>query len=201
MAEGVRGGLISPLNFSVVGSSPPPLFFLRFRKYMSRSYSCAHSSDHLKLFHGVMTKLFLVRFYYGSLFIHTMKFFTCKNAVLAFKRQWISSDYRHIKNIAERAIKIMDHHGISRKAVLASSLVPRGQLDRAIAASKQGRDIGVAGRPSRLNSTQTQEFVKFLKDKTEKGISVNHQAATKAVCEFILCLIEMFECCFRLMRF
>jgi hypothetical protein len=113
-----------------------------------------------------ITKIDLIKF---KLMVPQAKSIRNRSCVL---RWWRANPFRSICHPGERAVALMKAGHCQRSDFLACRLLRRGMLDRAIRATKVGRDVGLNGKPRRLLLDQKSLLRDILKIEARTGTSL-----------------------------
>jgi transposase len=94
-----------------------------------------------------------------------------------------SSDIRKEESNVLKAV-ILSEKGISQQAASDYFGVSKSSLNRAKKATISDRDVGVNGRPSRLNAQQTRMFLELVKNAIDSQQELHYEELASIVSFF-----------------
>lgn len=97
------------------------------------------------------------------------------------QRAKASVEYRQLQSDLEKAVWLNQNLNVSQVKAAAEFGLTRHAVARAIAASRQGRDVGVNGRPQYLNHLQREELHKLMVAQGRSLDSMNALEVQQAV--------------------
>ena len=106
-----------------------------------------------------------------------------------------SMEYRRLKTAGEKANYLSVKFGIPRWFILAKKVCTESQWKRMRGAVKQGRQIGIRGRPSKLSDEQKRKIIAKALDrsKTSSPMTVRDLGATVLVIFLLSSILVIFS--------
>lgn len=91
----------------------------------------------------------------------------------SFSKILTTKEYLELPRV-ERAVKLINEQKASAREAAKAVVIDRSQLNRALKAIRDGRDVGVNGRPNHLKSNEQIQVINIVRDEIQNGQRPKH---------------------------